>query len=167
MREEERLNEMEREAEAALSALRPARPAFDVQRVAIEAARRSALRQVWLWRGIAAALGTGLVLALVLRPSPRTVEKYVYIPPPEAVPQQVAQRPVRSEVAPTIPFELLTRGGTDYLSIRDDVLVLGVRGLPRLRPDDATLPRADRVEELKLQDMGPNPSGMFKFLNWM
>lgn len=166
MREEERLTDIEREAEAALSALRPARPAIDVQRIAIEAARRSAAHQVWLWRGIAAALGAGLVLALVLRPGPRTVEKLVYVSPREAVPRQGTQPPA-SEVAPIHSFELLTRGGNDYLSIRDDVLVLGVQGLPRLRPDGATVPRADRVEELKLQDTSPNPSGMFKFLNWM
>jgi hypothetical protein len=166
MREEERLNEMEQEAEAALSALRPARPAVDLQRITMEAARRSASHQVWLWRGIAAALGAGLVLALVLRPGPHTVEKYVYVSPPEAVPQQVAQRS-GPEVAQTPPFELLTRGGNDYLSIRDDVLALGVQALPRLRPDDASIPRADPVEDLKPQQTKPNTSGMFKFLNWM
>ena len=158
---------MEQEAEAALSALRPARPAIDLGRVAIEAARRSASHQVWLWRGIAAALGAGLVLTLVLRPGARTVNQYVYIRPPEAVPQQVAQRPALSEVTPTLPFELLTQSGNDYLSIRDHVLVLGVQGLPRLRPEDTSIPNPDRVQEPKPRDVGPDASGMFKFLNWM
>lgn len=157
---------MEQEAEAALSALRPARPTVDLQRITIAAARRSASHQVWLWRGIAAALGAGLVLALVLHPAPRTVEKYVYVRPPEAVPQQVAQRS-GSEVAQTPPFELFTGAGNGYLAIRDHVLVLGAQGLPRLRPQDTSIPIADRVEDLKLQDASPKPSGMFKFLNWM
>lgn len=166
MREEERLSETEREAEAALFALRPARPAIDLQRIAIEAARRSALRQVWAWRGIAAALGAGLVLVLVLRPGPRAFEKYVDVRPPEAAPHQIAQRS-SSEVARTPAFELLRGTASGYPAIRDHVLVLGAQGLPQLRPQDSSIAIPDRVEDLKLRDATPKPSGMFEFLNWM
>ncbi len=132
MREEERLSEGEREAEQALSALRAARPGFDVGRLAFEAARRANRRQVWAWRGIAAALAAGLVLSMVFRQSPRVVEKSVYV----QVPSRESPRPTHSPVATaTLPEpEFVLRGGNDYLAVRDRVLALGIRSLPQPQP---------------------------------
>lgn len=132
MREEERLSETEREAQEALSALRPARPAFDASRLIFEATRRADRRQVWAWRGIAAALAAGLVLSMVLRPSPRVVEKSVYV---QLLPHESPQ-PTHSPVATaTLPEpEFFLGGGNDYLAMRDRVLALGIRSLPQPQP---------------------------------
>src|SRR5437764_12726895 len=82
----------EREMEAALSRLRPVRPALGPAAIPLEAARRLARTQLWAWRGAAAALAAGLLLALVLRPEPRIVEKTVYrtSPPQGPSPQWIS-----------------------------------------------------------------------------
>ena len=156
MREEERLSEAEREAEQALSALRPKKAAIDLHGLSIEAARRSMRRQVCLWRGIAAGLAAGLVLALVVRPGPRIVREYVRQDVPRPVQRQ------NQDIHPAImsePVEPVPARGSDYLSMRDYVLAYGMAALPAARPSaagsEAPLPvmrdprnRADHVPAL-------------------
>jgi len=132
MREEERLNDGEREAEEALTALRPIRPAFEVSRLMFEAARRANQRQVWAWRGIAAALAGGLVLSLVFRSPARVVEKPVYV---QSTPRESPlPSPPRVATASLLDPDVALRGGNDYLAVRDRVLALGIRSLPRAQP---------------------------------
>src|SRR5690349_5624762 len=127
MREEERLSDGERETEEALSALRPTRPPFEVSRLIFEATRRADRRQLWAWRGIAAALAGGLVLALLLRPAPRLIEKPVYVQVPTHASPQPSPPPVAT--ATLLEPNVVLRGGNDYIAVRDRVLALGIRSL--------------------------------------
>ena len=162
MREEERLSEdcrgepqcspSEREAELALSALRPARPGFDVGQLTFEAARRASGKEVWAWRGIAAALAAGLVLSMLLRPSPRVVEKPVYVQVPSHESPQPTHSPVATATLPEPEFVL--RGGNDYLALRDRVLALGIRSLPQPQPPAGSVVPA--LSAPKARDMPPS-----------
>jgi len=94
---EAQLPAAEREMAATLASLRPASPSGAdawVERALAGPVVRSSGRQLWVWRGIAAALAVGLGGALLLRPEPRVVERVVV--------REVAVR----ETVPTPPIEM-------------------------------------------------------------
>ena len=144
-REEEPLTPAESELSETLSRLKPAATSLDPARIRWEAQRRRAARQVWWWRGIAAALALALVLSLLFRPQPRTLEKVVYVTP---VRNDSRDRALTvAEVAPrepaVLPAAAVLEGG-DYLAVRGRVLAFGVRVLPPPppAPTNAAAPQA-------------------------
>ena len=139
MQREQRLNPEDAQVERALSALRPLTPAFAVDSIATFAELRSGRRELRLWRGVAAALAAGLVISLVLRPSPRTVEKFVYLRPtgPAGSYPAVAPGPVPD---PKRAEPMLVLSGDDYLSVRSRVLVFGLQTLRSSSSGAAQLP---------------------------
>jgi hypothetical protein len=161
MRQEERLSDMEREAEEALSALRPTRPAFDGSRLMFEAARRASRKQVWAWRGIAAALAGGLVLALLLRPSPQLIEKPVYVDRSATDAARPTQPPLAA--APWQQPEMAVRTGNDYVAMRDRVLAYGVGSLPRPQaPPGAVMPT---LSDAPADRPAPPPNALLQLLD--
>jgi hypothetical protein len=130
-REEEPLTPGELELGEALARLRPAATAIDPIRIRWEAQRRRAARQIWWWRGIAAALALALSLSLLFRPQPKTIQRLVYLSPSPAeahsvvptIDHRAAQEPL------ALPATAVLEGG-DYLAVRDRVLAFGVRVLP-------------------------------------
>ena len=129
-REEESLTPAELELGEALSRLRPATTSLDPARIRWEAQRRRASRQVWWWRGIAAALAFALALSLLFRPQSKSVERLVYVTPS---PRDLHDaRPVVGEVPAgepvALPASAVMEGG-DYLAVRGRVLAFGVRVL--------------------------------------
>ena len=126
------MNAEDREGAELLGSLRPSRPGLTRDAVLMEAYRRSAHGQAWLWRGIAAALAAGLVLSVTIRPQPKTVQTVVYVPvAPAAVPQ-----PVESAAPPHL--DELPPPSQQYLALRHDVLAWGVAALPRTVTAPAT-----------------------------
>jgi len=120
------LTDDEREAEALLGRLRAAPPPnLTASRVLIEAERRRGRRQLWAWRGVAAALGAGLVLELTLRHSPRAE--------PAAVPANITVSEVRTTLPHVKPrhfsADLALLTGDDYIATRNRSVAFGVRPL--------------------------------------
>lgn len=137
-REEEPLTPGELELGEALARLKPAETSLDPARIRWEAQRRRASRQVWWWRGIAAALALALALSLLFRPQPRSIEKLVYITPARNHSHDVSPAAIdaySSEPSP-LPAPAVLEGG-DYLAIRGRVLAFGVRVLPLPPPAPA------------------------------
>lgn len=136
MQDERPLNAEERELAEAMAGLRPTRPGLTRDGILLETYRRAGRRQAWLWRGVAAALAAGLVLSIVLRPPPKTVEKVVYVP---TVPASDAA-PVASATSPPRTYEPAPPTSEHYLALRHDVLAWGMSGLPRTTTPRPTAP---------------------------
>jgi hypothetical protein len=124
MREEDALNPVERETLAALARFGPAGARLDISLIRSEAGRRQGARQLWRWRGIAAALAAGLILSWIWRSRPPIVERVIYVRDVQPVhipsPQPAASVP---HVDPTAES---TRPGDDYFALRSRVLAYGV-----------------------------------------
>jgi len=163
MSDEPRLTEQDRDLELTLGRLRPARGQLHTPKVLLEAVRRAKQREVWLWRGVAAALGAGLVLALLLRPTPPTREKVVLIPtPPMPTPQpKLHEPPAAVEPRPiTEPdSDLAATMGDDYLTLRNRVLALGLRGLPP-PPEWAPPPHSEQAGSSAAIVPSPEPDSL-------
>lgn len=124
MREEDALNPVERETLDALARFKPAGARLDVSLIRSEARQRQGARQLWRWRGIAAALAAGLILSWIWRPRPPIVERVIYVRDVQPVsvpsPQPVASVPQIDPAAES------TRPGDDYFALRSRVLAYGV-----------------------------------------
>ena len=121
MREEDELTESQRDTRDALSRMKLPTISLDVSRLRSEAQRRRAIRQVWRWRGIAAALAAGIVLTLVLQPRTTVVERVVYVrqtQSPVTAPPQTYSAPDPQETTP------LSADG--YFALRSRVLAFGI-----------------------------------------
>ena len=158
MQDPERLSTADAATAAGLSQLQPARLPFDVRVIAIEATRRQVRRQLWAWRGVAAALAAGLLLSLMLRPSPQTVTRKVYVTAPPAV---VAQPAMDWPAPRPQPFPDL-RPGDDYLAVRNRVLALGVQVL---RPPPPGAAPAAPLSAFDLSPHGGRGQPLFDSLN--
>jgi hypothetical protein len=138
MQEQQRLDAEERDVERLLGGLKPVSLPHHLSaaRVLIESQRRQGRYQLWVWRGVAAALGAGLVLSMTLRPQSKTIEKIVYVSPAA----ESSQTPLPPSMKVT-PAQRLAdadgSGGDDYLSLRDRVFVLGLEALPAPAPAPA------------------------------
>lgn len=146
-REEEPLTPGELELGEALARLKPAETSLDPARIRWEAQRRRAYRQVWWWRGIAAALAFALALSILFRPRSQTIEKLVYVTPGQSDSHDV--RPAIADSFPnepvTLPATAVLEGG-DYLAVRGRVLAFGVRVLPPPPPAPAQVAAQQATE---------------------
>lgn len=148
MQDEEELNPDEVEIATLLSRLVPLRPEVNAQEILLEGCTRKGRQEVWLWRGIAAALAAGLALALLLRPPPRSIQKVVYLPPeggaqpaaavshsvaPRDQPQPSPQIVLPSSGAMTGDAPAPRMSGNNYIAVRNRILTFGLRGLPAPR----------------------------------
>jgi hypothetical protein len=127
MPEEDALNTEERETVEAIARFKPAAVRIDPFRIRLEAQRRRAKRQVWLWRGVAAALATGLILSWIWRPGSAVREHVVYVrsPAPAITRDTASPTFVTTRLEPRAPVPV----GDDYLAVRDRVLALGIDAL--------------------------------------
>ncbi|HWE05900.1 MAG TPA: hypothetical protein VG274_04280 [Rhizomicrobium sp.] len=127
MPEEDALNTEERETLAAVARFKPATIRLNPFRIRSEAQRRRAKRQVWLWRGIAAALAAGLIVSWIWRPGSAIREHVVYVrlPAPAIAPETALPRSATTEIEPRMTPPL----GDDYLAVRDRVLAFGIDAL--------------------------------------
>src|SRR5437763_12687149 len=101
MSDERDLSNEERKLEAALSRFKPREPKLDAASIAFEAGRRSAGWSLSAWRAAAAILFVAIVVAGLLRPAPRTIEKLVLVQPPAVVTvARVSYAPVQPPVRP-------------------------------------------------------------------
>ena len=125
------LNAAEIEMERSLSQLVPARPALgaaDVLAAAVrraDAARRSARRQTWIWRGVAAGLAATLAVMVWIRRAPS--------------PPAVVTAPIRGVESPAKPAHVVIAPGDSgslpdcsYLILRQRVLAHGMDALPNV-----------------------------------
>lgn len=149
MREEDALTEAERESAQSLARFKPAAARLDVSHIGFEAQRRRANRQVWRWRGIAAALAVGLILSWIWRPQATVRERVVYVrvSVPASAPDARSVPLATSGVEP--PAGL--RVGDEYLAVRDRILAFGVEAL---RPHE---PSVRHVRPLLIPDASPLP----------
>ena len=79
MQEQSSLNPADRELEAALARLRPARPAFDASSI-LGRRLESSRRRLVIWRTASAALAACLVVSLFARPRVREVRQIILMP---------------------------------------------------------------------------------------
>ena len=80
-----RLDPAERELEAALARVTPARTSMQRDELMYQAGRRSTRAAMRRWRSVAAMLVVGMGVSLALRPIPRDIERIVYVPQPATV----------------------------------------------------------------------------------
>ncbi|HWE07278.1 MAG TPA: hypothetical protein VG274_11255 [Rhizomicrobium sp.] len=127
MPEEDALNAAERETVAAIARFKPATIRIDLFRIRSEAQRRRAKRQVWLWRGIAAALAAGLALSWIWRPGSAVREHVIYVrsPAPAITPEASSPTFAATRIEPRVP----ALASDDYLAVRDRVLAFGIDAL--------------------------------------
>jgi len=137
------LTPAERELEAALGRLHPARPGIDRDELMFRCGQASVRRGGRFWPGLAAVLALCLGLSLAIRPAPREVERIV------RVAAEPAAEMVRRRVPP-VPVDLghwtpLPDDG--YIRLREKVLARGLDALPT--PIAATaVPREDFAREI-------------------
>jgi len=159
----------DRELEAALSRLVPARPSFTAQDIMAQSlreaqdARRSAGRQAWVWRGVAGALAASLLFAILARAPaslpPRVIVKVVHVPSPITSAQQARSGGIDSvwtSAPATSPDIQASNGG--YLELRDRVLVCGLTGIPESSPAAAGAGQPVRVRAFGPPAAAPSTS---------
>lgn len=131
MQDEQDLTPAQRELEAALASLSPARPAIDRDRLLYQAglaAGRSAYRR---WAGVATAAAVVLAASLaVVAAFPRgTAERIVYVSRPAAQSDQPPSlEPWTAQAAPG------EAPRAEYLRLRSEVLARGLGALPASAP---------------------------------
>ena len=160
--EEEPLTRSELELGEALARLKPAATSLDPNRIRLEAQRRRDRRDVWLWRGIAAALALALMLSILFHPRPRTIERLVYVSQPARTDRLVAttMAPGIGPEPMTIPAAAVREDG-DYLAVRSRVVAFGVRVLPPPAP----APSPDSTRETTTNVPAPAPARTL--LDWL
>ena len=145
MFDERELSSDDRKLEASLARLRPREPAMSATAIAFEAGRRAHAFNLTIWRAVAAVLAVAVILSGLLRPSPRTTERIVYIP---SIAPATAVRPVFATVEPTAAPD-----PRSYSRLRNDVIDYGVDALP---PSPHT---GSRNEEILRLGSSRTPSG--------
>jgi hypothetical protein len=131
MQDETRLTPSEREIEAALGGLRPARAPMNRDRVMFDAGRTSARRQNRIWQGVSGCLGIVLLVSVMNRPMTTAVE--------------TGTNTVASNVQESLPLSTASQrhdwsdhgrpdAVTDYVRMRRAVLEQGIEALPAPSP---------------------------------
>ncbi len=120
MKNENSLTPEERDLEAVLARLQPAKTSIDRDRLMFLAGRRSVRRYGWIWSSIAALLAVALTVSLATRPAAKPAEPFSYA----------------SQDAPTAT-ETVTPSGPSmgqskfsYIQIRNVILNQGIDALP-------------------------------------
>jgi len=135
MQDETGLTPSEREIEAALGGLRPARAPMNRDRVMFDAGRTSARRQNRIWQGISGCLGIVLLVTVMYRPPATGVES--------------DRNAVASDVGNPLPVDAANRLRdsfhrewpdpiADYVRLRRAVLKQGIEALPAASPAPST-----------------------------
>ena len=134
---EQQLTPQERELEAALRSVQPRQPELDPCSIAFQLGQRSSAWRLTAWRAAAAILLVAVILAETLRPSPRTVERIVFVPTP--APITIA----RASYSPTPQMLPTSNVAFSYLNLRQKVIEHGLDALPASPPAAAneTIPR--------------------------
>lgn len=131
MQDETGLTPLEKEIEAALSGLRPARAAMNRDRVMFDAGRMSARQYNRIWQGVSGCLGIVLLVSVLYRPPATVVE--------------TATNTVASNVGSSPPVDVANRlydsfrherpdPVADYVRMRRAVLREGIKALPEPSP---------------------------------
>jgi hypothetical protein len=120
MKNEDSLSPEERDLEAVLARLQPAKTAIDRDRLMFLAGRRSVRRYGWMWPSIAALLAVALTVSLATRPGTKPAEPFGYV--------------LQDSPTPTDPF---TPSGPSmgpskfsYTQMRHVILDQGIDALP-------------------------------------
>jgi hypothetical protein len=135
MQDDTGLTPSEKEIEAALGGLRPARAPMNRDRVMFDAGRTSARRQNRIWQGIAGCLGIVLLASVMYRPPATVVE--------------TGRNAVASNVGNSLPVDTANRLHdsfyrerpdpiADYVRMRRAVLKRGIEALPAASPAPST-----------------------------
>lgn len=135
MQDETRLTPSEREIEAALGGLRPARAPMNRDRLMFCAGRTSARRQNHIWQGVSACLGLVLLVSVMNRPAATSVE--------------TGTNAIANDTRDTLPLDSKSqlrdslhreRFGSisDYVRMRRAVLNKGIEALPAPSPVPST-----------------------------
>lgn len=135
MQDDTGLTPSEKEIEAALGGLRPARAPMNRDRVMFDAGRTSARRQNRIWQGISGFLGIVLLVSVLYRPSATVVE--------------TATNVVASDAGSSLPVDGADRlhdsfhrerpdPVADYVRMRRAVLRRGIEALPAASPAPST-----------------------------
>ncbi len=130
MSDERYLTSAESELESALRGLRPAGASIERDQFMFRAGQASATRRGRLWQGATAALAIALAASFLVRPSPKEVERIVYVP--QQPPSSTDRRPANVE-----PFNSrgsLTPFDGSYLRLRNAVLAHGLDALSAFGP---------------------------------
>ena len=144
MQNHEGLTSIERELEAALAGLKPAGTGMDRDQVMFAAGRASIRRHNRIWQAIASSLAIVLLISIVSRPKPATIE----IAPGSFVNHQPSLSP--QQVQPVDQKRL--DAFRQYVRTRRAVLNRGIEALPpspvrRARPSEPPLTR-ESIDEL-------------------
>lgn len=133
--------------EASLARLRPQVGGLNRDQVLFRAGQASAGRS-WGWPAAALSFGVAIILAVAWwhQPSLEPEIRIVYVPQPAPpAPPPVSPEVTRPQTKPGSPPELA------YLHLREQVLRLGVDGLPPLPP----LPPASAERPFRVKDLLP------------
>jgi hypothetical protein len=132
--QDDRLTPSERELEAALGGLKPARAGTNRDRFMFQAGRASGRRQNRLWQAVSCCLGIVLAASLVYRQAPPTVATpapivatHVQDPPPTEIAGRYYDLPATRYSGPI----------SEYLRMRAAVLRRGIDALPASHPAPA------------------------------
>ena len=129
MQNEDGLTSAERELQAALGALRPARPGVDRDRVLFRAGRVSARRRGRLWPAASVALAACLGVSLATRPAPHQGPQIVRVQSPAPGPTAPALRPGPTDETALACLPQSWAQGS-YAKLLGEVLERGLAALP-------------------------------------
>jgi hypothetical protein len=146
MQDETRLTPSEREIEAALGGLKPARAPMNRDRLMFCAGRMSARRQNRIWQGISVCLGIVLLLFAMNRPGTTLVD--------------TGTDTVATDMRASVPVNTASRlhdwsdhgrpdALTDYVRMRRAVLDRGIEALPAPGPAPSFYDEPLTIERLK------------------
>ena len=148
MSDEGTLTPTERQLEAALGALAPARAGIDRDALMFRAGRASSRRGTHAWRATTLVLAAALVVSLLERPGRRVVERIVRVevekpaPSPAPTAGPGAQPPTVEVRLDLAQWEARAR----YVELLNRVARQGPSALPR--PRAPVLPQTDALEGL-------------------
>ena len=144
MRNDEGMTPSERELEAALAGLAPARSGIDRDRVMFDVGRFSVRRSKRLWQGLSSVLVVLLLASVLARPTLSGAERG-----PEVVPRSIAAVSTRS-LEPVDQQQI--EAFRQYVRTRQAVLDRGVEAIPASsgRKSDGVAPPAvnDDLDDL-------------------
>jgi len=163
MQDEKDLTPAQRELEAALASLAPARPAIDRDRLLYQAgllAGRSAYRR-WAAAATAAAVVLAAILAVVAAFPRGAAERIVYVRRPAARPDQ----PLHLE-----PWTLGTATGqaprAEYLHLRSEVLAKGLGALPPAASGSGDGETDEEYRQLLARPAAVSPGQLMRLWNF-
>jgi hypothetical protein len=159
MHEQQRLSDQERQTEEELCGLKPLRTELSAGGILVEVERRRGRRQIWAWRAIAACLGAGLAISMLMRSQPPVKNSDGQATPQLAVNQPAGHTPHQRIY--TIPLAAQTSNPSkeDYLSKRDRIMVLGLSALSAPPPDVSPAPLP-----IERKRQSPNDESLLTFV---